>query len=191
MAEPLDRIATDRLILRPWRWEDRGPMARINADPEVCRYLPAPLSRKESDALMDRIKAHWRKYGFGPWAVTRRETNPNPRAEAGVVIGFVGLMVPRFSASFTPCVEIGWRLDPAHWGQGLATEAAATVLAVDAFAHHGFPEVVAFTVPGNKASRRVMEKLGMTRDPADDFFHPVLAMDDPLARHVLYRMKKS
>ncbi|WP_413204878.1 GNAT family N-acetyltransferase [Rhodospirillum sp. A1_3_36] len=194
MAKPLDQIVTDRLVLRPWRWEDRAPMARMNADPEVCRHLPAPLNREESDALVDRIEAHWRKYGFGPWVVTKREAAFDPGGETGPrtgpMIGFVGLLVPRFSAPFTPCVEIGWRLNPAHWGQGLATEAAAAVLAEDAFAHHGFEEVVAFTVPDNMASRRVMEKLGMTRTPADDFFHPLLALDDPSAPHVLYRMKR-
>lgn len=181
MADSLDQITTARLILRPWRPEDRAPLARINADPKVYRHLPAPLDRAESDALVDRLEAHRRKYGFGPWAVTRAET--------GALIGFVGLMMPGFTASFTPCVEIGWRLDPAHWGQGLATEAAASVLG-EAFNHHGFDEVVAFTVPKNAASRRVMEKLGMTRNPADDFFHPLLAMDDPLAKHVLYRARR-
>jgi RimJ/RimL family protein N-acetyltransferase len=99
------------------------------------------------------------------------------------------MLVPSFHTHFTPCVEMGWRLSSAHWGKGLATEAARAVVD-EAFDHHDFLELVAFTVPENLASRRVMEKLGMVRNPEDDFFHPALPRTHPLARHVLYRIRR-
>jgi RimJ/RimL family protein N-acetyltransferase len=99
--------------------------------------------------------------------------------------GFVGLAVPGFEAHFTPCVEIGWRLAAEHWGRGYAPEAARATLDF-AFGEAGLEEVVSFAVPENVRSRRVMEQIGMTRRPADDFDHP--NAPDGLRRHVLYRI---
>ena len=174
-------LETERLILRQWRPADREPFARLNADPAVMEFFPACLSRAESDQGVDRIEKHFRERGFGLFAAELRRD--------GTFIGFIGLNVPRFVAHFTPCVEIGWRLAAAYWGQGLATEGARATL------RHGFEslaldEIVAFTVPGNVRSRRVMEKLGMTHDPADDFDHPGLAEGHPMRRHVLYRLRR-
>jgi ribosomal-protein-alanine N-acetyltransferase len=148
----------------------------------VMEFFPSLLSRAESDALIDRIEAHFAEHGFGLWAAERRAN--------GEFIGYVGLASTRLSAVFTPCVEIGWRLDAAHWGEGLATEGARAV-ARHAFEVLGLAEIVSFTVPANLRSRRVMEKLGMTRDPGDDFDHPMLAAGHPLRRHVLYRLKRA
>ena len=175
------QLLTARLLLRQWREEDREPFARINSDPEVMRYLPALLSREESDSLMGRAKTHFAVHGFGPFALELRET--------GQLAGFLGLVVPSFEAHFTPAVEIGWRLDASLWNQGLATEGAREVLRY-AFEELLLPEVVSFTVPANLASRRVMEKIGLARDPADDFDHPRLSEGHPLRRHVLYRKRR-
>jgi RimJ/RimL family protein N-acetyltransferase len=177
-----DRIETKRLLLRGWRDADREPFARMNADPRVMEYQPALLTRPESDALVDRIEAHFAEHGFGLWAAELQAT--------GEFVGYVGLAVPRFEAHFTPCVEIGWRLAAEYWGQGLATEGARAALR-DGFDELGLNEIVSFTVPENVRSRRVMEKLGMTHDPADDFEHPLLPEGHPLRRHVLYRMRDS
>jgi RimJ/RimL family protein N-acetyltransferase len=174
-------LRTQRLMLRSWRQEDREPFARMNADPRVMEFFPAPLSRQESDALVDRAIAHFAERGFGPWAVELRDP--------GEFIGFIGLSVPRFEAAFTPCIEIGWRLAAEHWGKGLATEGARTVLE-SAFGQLGLPEIVSFTTEPNLRSRRVMEKLGMTRDPDEDFEHPSIAEGHPLRRHVLYRLRR-
>ena len=106
----------------------------------------------------------------------------------GEFIGYVGLAVPGFEAHFTPCVEIGWRLATPYWNLGLATEGARAVLDY-AFSTVGLNEVVSFTVPANVRSRRVMEKLGLTHNPSDDFDHPRLPPDHPLRRHVLYRIR--
>jgi ribosomal-protein-alanine N-acetyltransferase len=179
---PLPReIHTERLLLRRWQPEDRAPFARLNADPRVVEFLPGPLTPQESDALADRIAAHFHEHGFGLWALE----------VLGVArfAGFLGLSIPRFEARFTPCVEIGWRLDAAHWNRGYATEGARAALRCG-FEALGLEEIVSFTAAGNVRSRRVMEKLGMTRSPSDDFDHPALPEGHALRRHVLYRLRR-
>src|SRR5262249_34632003 len=141
-------------------------------------YFPALLTREESDALADRIQALIDEQGWGLWAVEVVGVAP--------FIGFVGLARPRFDAHFTPCTEVGWRLAAEFWGRGYATEAARAALRFG-FQELLLDEIVSFTATDNWPSRRVMERLGMTRDAADDFDHPGLPADHPLARHVLYR----
>lgn len=172
---------TNRLLLRRWRESDREPFARMNADPRVMEFFPEPLSLDESNQLVDRIEAHFEEHGFGLYAVELIEDHS--------FIGYIGLAVPKFSAHFTPCVEIGWRLAASCWGRGLATEGARE-MARYAFDKFGLDELVSFTVPGNLRSRRVMEKLGMTHNPTDDFDHPGLPEGHPLRRHVLYRLRR-
>jgi RimJ/RimL family protein N-acetyltransferase len=173
-------LQTPRLLLRPWQESDREPFSRINAGPRLMEFFAAPLSRAESDALIDRIQPHMAQHGFSFFAAELRAT--------GELIGMVGLAHVPFEAHFTPCVEIGWRLAPAHWSAGLATEGARECLRY-AFQELALPEVVAFTVPANQRSRRVMEKLGMSHNPADDFEHPRLPEGHPLRKHVLYRTR--
>ena len=173
---------TERLILRRWRPSDREPFGRMNAAPRVMEFFPGVLTREESDQSVDRIEAHFERHGFGLCAAELRGT--------GAFIGFIGLAVPSFEAHFTPCVEIGWRLAPEYWGQGLATEGAREMVRY-AFEVVGLEELVSMTVPANLRSRRVMEKLSMIRNPADDFDHPNLAVGHPLRGHVLYRLRRS
>jgi len=142
-------------------------------------YFPALLSREESDAVVARIDAHFDRHGFGLWAVDIPAVTS--------FAGFVGLSVPSWEAHFTPCVEIGWRLAAEHWGHGYASEGARAVLTV-AFETLALHEIVSLTAPANLRSRRVMERLGMARDPAGDFDHPAIAASHPLRRHVLYRI---
>ena len=177
-------LRTERLRLRAWRDEDRGPFAELNADPRVVRYLPGPLSRTQSDELADRLSTDLNSWGFGLWAVQRTDARATP------FIGFIGLTVPRFEARFTPCVEIGWRLDADHWGEGLATEGATEALRFG-FEEVGLDEVVSFTTVDNAASLRVMEKIGLVHDESADFDHPALPADHPLRPHVLYRKRRS
>jgi RimJ/RimL family protein N-acetyltransferase len=178
MSAPRE-LRTNRLILRRWRADDRPLFAAFNADPRVMEYLPGVLTRAESDALIDRIDRHFDEHGFGLWAVEI----------PGVIdcAGYIGLAVPRFDAPFMPCVEAGWRLAAEHWGHGYATEGALAVLA-SAFDDLGLDDVVSFTVPDNARSRAVMERIGMTRDPAEDFVHP--SAPARLRRHVLYRISR-
>jgi RimJ/RimL family protein N-acetyltransferase len=176
-----DELRTERLLLRRWRETDRLPFQRINADPRVMEFFPEPLTAEISDALFDRAQEHFNQRGFGPFAVELLDTRS--------FIGFIGLSVPKFEAHFTPAVEIGWRLAFEHWGKGLATEGAGAVLAFG-FEAFGMDQIVSFTVPPNLRSRRVMEKIGMTYDPRDDFDHPGLPEYHPLRRHVLYRSQR-
>jgi len=172
-------IETARLLLRGWQPSDRQFFATMNRDPQVMQYFPALLTPIESDRLIDRAEAHFEQHGFGPWAAELRSSQE--------FIGFIGLSVPNFEAPFMPSVEIGWRLASAYWGWGLATEGAKAAVC-HGFASLKFPELVSFTVPDNTRSRRVMEKLGMTHDSADDFDHPNLPEGHPLRRHVLHRL---
>lgn len=175
-------LTTARLRLRQWREEDLAPFAALNADPQVMEFFPKVLTRAESDAVAGRIRDHFARHGFGLWAVEA--------PGAADFVGFVGLAVPSFEAHFTPCVEISWRLAREHWGHGYATEAATAALAFG-FGDRALEEIVAFTVPANILSRRVMGRLGMRRSPADDFEHPAIAEGHPLRSHVLYRLRRA
>lgn len=176
-------LTTSRLTLRPWRESDREPFARMNADPQVMEFLATRPSREESDAMVDRIETLFREHGFGLWAAELRRDG----AFNGAFIGFVGFDIPSYEAPYSE--ELGWRLAVEHWGQGLATEGAQAVVGY-AFQTLGFREIVATTVPANTRSRRVMEKLGMTHDSANDFEHPLLREGHSLRRHVLYRLRR-
>jgi ribosomal-protein-alanine N-acetyltransferase len=144
-------------------------------------FFPSTLTREESDARVTRDREHFDRHGFGKWAI-------EVPGEAGF-IGYVGLVFVPFEAHFTPCVEIGWRLAPPYWGRGYAREAAAAAFDFG-FGPLGLDRIVAFTVPANVRSRRVMERLGMAHDPADDFDHPNVPRDHPLSRCVLYRIAR-
>ena len=153
----------------------------MNADPRVSEYLPTVLTRELSDAFVARAEAHHDQHGYGLWAIEVPGVAP--------FAGFVGLSTPRFDAHFQPSVEVGWRLGAEHWGRGYATEGARAALAFG-FDVLRLAQIVSFTVPANARSRHVMEKIGMTHDPADDFDHPFLAEGHPLRRHVLYRISR-
>lgn len=172
-------LRTERLILRPWRQDDFDPFAAMSADPKVMEHFPSTLTREESDAVAERLKAHIETHGFGFWALEVPGIAP--------FIGFAGLLHVSFEAPFAPAVEIGWRLAPAWWGKGYATEAARASLA-HGFGPLGLAEIVSFTIPANTRSQAVMQRLGMARDPADDFNHPRVPDRHPMRRHVLYRL---
>jgi ribosomal-protein-alanine N-acetyltransferase len=175
------RLVTERLVLRCWQPSDREPFAELNADPEVMRYFPAPLDRRASDAFADRIEAAFAERGYGLWAVEVVAT--------GEFIGFTGLAWQTFEAHFTPAVEVGWRLARSAWGHGYASEAARAALEFG-FGTAGLDEIVSMTTETNLRSRAVMERIGMTRRPEDDFEHRSLPEGHPLRPHVLYRIAR-
>lgn len=177
----IPQLRTERLLLRGWTEADLAPFAALNADPRVMELLLGPLARSESDALAQRMQSRFEELGFGWWVVEA----PGHAKFAGVL----GISAPRFTAPFTPCVEIGWRFAAEHWGRGYATEAAREVLRFG-FEDVGLEEIVAFTVPHNRRSRAVMERLGMTRREEDDFDHPLVEPGHALLRHVLYRLDR-
>jgi len=145
-------------------------------------HFPATLTRDESDALVERIGAGFAEHGFGLWAVEVPGVAP--------FIGFVGLAVPTFDAPFMPAVEVGWRLDRPWWGRGYATEGGQAALAFG-FREAGLDEIISMTSTTNAASAAVMRRLGMHRDPADDFDHPRIPTGHRLRRHVLHRLRRT
>ncbi len=177
-------LTTKRLCLRPWKETDWIPFFEMNSDPRVMEFFPAMLSQEESLRMGKRLQAKIEERGWGFWAVSI----PG-KAE---FIGFIGLNFidhDTLPVPFTPATEIGWRLAFEHWGQGYATEGATACLAYG-FETLKLSAIVAFTAASNTRSRNVMEKLGMQRDPQDDFDHPKVPATSPLRKHVLYRLSQ-
>jgi len=174
-------IRTERLVLRGWRDEDRAAFAALNADPQVMEHFMHTLDRATSDAEAEVMATNLELDGWGQWAVTLPEDDR--------FLGFTGMDVVDFPAGWTPATEIGWRFARHAWGHGYATEAARAVLAY-AFGELVLDEVVSFTATTNVRSQHVMQRLGMHRDPADDFDHPRVPAGHRLRRHVLYRLRR-
>lgn len=174
-------IRTKRLLLRGWQDNDLQAFSLINQDPLVMAHMPNLLTLEETKAFISKMSAHHAAHGFGPMALTLNSS--------GELIGYVGLKHIEFQASFTPAVEIAWRVASQHWNQGYATEAAQAVLEYG-FQSLGLNEIISMTVAANTSSIRVMEKIGMKRDSTDDFAHPALPKEHQLSKHVLYRIKK-
>ena len=177
----IDELRTERLLLRRWRPEDHAPHAAMNADPRVMEYFPATRTREESDRSIALMEEHFAQHGFGLWALEVPGVTP--------FAGIVGLNVMSIDVPFLPALEVGWRLAFEHWGRGYATEAARA--SVEYAFGRGYDEVVAVTAVQNLRSRRVMEKLGMTCDPAENFEHPSVPEGSHLREHVLYRLPRA
>lgn len=154
----------------------------MNADPRVMEFFPSAFTRNEADEVAARLRERLETNGFGWWVAETKED--------GSFAGVIALQMVPFEAAFTPALEVGWRLPVSAWGKGFATEGGAAALR---FARErlGYDEVVAMTAAINVRSRRVMERLGMTYDPADDFAHPRLEEGHRLRPHVLYRSRPS
>jgi ribosomal-protein-alanine N-acetyltransferase len=184
-VEPGPRLLTERLVLRRWRPEDRAPFAEINADPAVMEFFPSVLTSTESDALAERADGEFDERGYGLFAVEVADGEP--------FVGFVGLHAFTLDEPsplpFAPGVEVGWRLAADAWGRGYAPEAARACLAFG-FDQIGFDEIVSFTSVVNERSQTVMHKIGMRRNPTDDFEHPRVPAGHLLRPHVLYRIQR-
>lgn len=172
-------LETERMILRDWVDDDLEPFAAINADPAVMRHFSVVLDRAGSDELVRKIKTHCQSFGFGLFAMERRND--------GALLGFTGLAAVPFTAHFTPAMEIGWRLGSQYWGRGYATEAATEVVRF-AFEDAALGDLVSMAVPANEPSIAVMQRIGMRHDAVDDFDHPAFPLGHRLSRHVLYRL---
>ena len=182
MKNELLVLKTDRLILRPWRGADRAPFAEFNADPKVMEFYTKILSRKESDELIEKFQREFDERGYGFWALEA----------PGIAdfIGYVGLNYWQLNRPFAPCIDIGWRLGSPYWGNGYAFEGAVAALRYG-FEILGFSEIVAMATVGNIRSRRLMERLQMQSNPAENFEHPKLPKGHPLSWRVLYRLSSS
>jgi RimJ/RimL family protein N-acetyltransferase len=170
------RISTERLVLRSWRDEDIGRFTDMVLAPQFSDYLsPIAGPAAARDWVMSK-RSHFDRHGFGPWVVELAQTRE--------FIGCIGLSVVPYQASFTPAVEIAWRVAEGFRRCGYATEAARAALA-DGFGRLRLREIVANTSPANLPSRRVMTAIGMKYDL--DFEHPLLPIGHPLRQQVLYR----
>ena len=146
-------LETPRLVLRRWRAADVVPLAAINADPEVMRWIGTGQVRdlSQTQAAVEALEREWDRIGIGLFAVEVRAT--------GALAGLTGLAVPHFLPEIMPAVEIAWRLGKPFWGDGIATEAARAALE---FGLAGRDRIVAIVQIGNVASERVMQKIGMS-----------------------------
>lgn len=167
---------SERLGFRRWKTSDHAPFAALNANPDVMEFFPKTLSRTESDALIERIEAHFEGKGYGLWAVERKED--------GAFIGFIGLLDVNFDIGIEDATEIGWRLEQKFWKKGYATEGAKACLAY-AFEELGKKEIYSFTSTVNTPSEAVMKRIGMKK--AGEFEHPRVPEGSPLRKHVLYK----
>ena len=179
MAGP--ELRTERLLLRRWRPADRETFAAINADPAVMEHFPGLQSPEVSNEMVAHFERGFERDGFGLWVVEIFGELP--------FAGFVGLARVPAKMPFAPAVEVGWRLTPSAWGRSIAYEGACAALGFG-FGEVGLEEVVSMTTVSNVRSRRLMERLGMHRDPDEDFMHPLIAPDDRTAPHVLYRLRR-
>ncbi|MBT2444552.1 GNAT family N-acetyltransferase [Streptomyces sp. ISL-36] len=170
----MTEIRTPRLLLRRWTDDDLVPMAEINADPEVMRWIGDGSVRdlEQTAEDIERWEEEWDDEGFGLFAVEL--------LASGELIGFAGLSVPDFLPEVLPAVEIGWRLGRQYWGHGYASEAAHAALEF-ALQDRGLDRVVSITHISNTASENVMRKLGMV--PERDTNHPVFGV--PLRVHAI------
>lgn len=173
-------LRTSRLLLRQFRDSDLEPLIAMGTDPVVMKHFVSLMTREQTEAMYGRIKEHWEKNGFGVFAVEI----PGVTEFAG----FIGLIYPRFEASFTPCIEILWRLIPSVHNKGYCTEAA--IACIEWGLHvKGFEEILSFAVPQNIPSWRVMEKSGMTR--IGEFDHPLVEEGHALRRHLIYSIRRN
>lgn len=179
MTQRFDTLRTERLVMRRWREADREPFAAMNADPAVMEFFPAPLDRAASDALIDRIEDHFRRQGFGLWALEVAGTSE--------FIGFTGLNPMPDGVPGAGGMEVGWRLARQAWHRGYATEAAQAAVDV-AFHGANLPELWSLTSLLNTPSQAVMRRLGMT--PHACFDHPLVEPGHRLRRHIVYWMAR-
>ena len=174
-------LETERLILRIWSEGDLDAYYQINQDQRVTEFLLITPTMEQVKEFIHSMNEQYKQLNYTLFAAIEKSSN--------TLIGFIGLNPPKWESHFTPCVEIGWRLGSKYWGKGYATEGAKAVVAYG-FNQCHLNEIVSFTVPENIRSRRVMEKLGMTHDVADDFNHPLVPSDHKLLKHVLYRINR-
>lgn len=177
---PTSYLETERLKLRQWCQADKPLMQEMQTDPEWMENFPFTRTHKESDAQLEKLAREIDEKGFGFFALELKESFE--------LVGFTGLHIPGWDPPFGACIEIGWGLRKAWWGQGLVSEAAKCCLE---FARDdlGLKEVLSFTTPENIKSIAVMERIGMERVQGGDFMHPKIDPDSPFALHVLYRVR--
>jgi len=173
-------IHTERLTLRAWETNDLLDCIEMNLDKEVMKYFLSVLTKEQTIEFYDRVQKHFLENGFGLYVVENTITQE--------FLGYTGFMIANFEASFTPCVEIGWRFKKQYWGKGYATEAAKACLNYG-FDTLGFDKIYSFTATPNIKSENVMKRIGMIK--TGTFSHPKIDKEHILNLHVIYEIEKS
>lgn len=173
-------IESPRLLLRSWKESDNDALIKMNLDLLVMKYFPQLISPEETFNQIQRIKQHFVEFNYGLFALELKQENR--------FIGFTGFSHPQFNSFFTPCVEIGWRIDSTYWQKGYGTEAAKACLNFG-FKTLGFEKVYSFTSIHNKASEKLMQKIGMQK--ITEFDHPKIEPLHYLCKHVLYHINRT
>jgi len=173
-------IHTERLTLRAWETKDLLDCVEMNLDKEVMKYFLSVLTKEQTIEFYDRVQKHFLENGFGLYVVENTITQE--------FLGYTGFMIANFEASFTPCVEIGWRFKKQYWGKGYATEAAKACLNYG-FDTLGFDKIYSFTATPNIKSENVMKRIGMIK--TGTFSHPKIDKEHILNLHVIYEIEKS
>lgn len=173
-------LSTERLILRTWETKDVEECIEMNQDADVMKYFPTILTKEQTIQFYDRVQKHFLDNGFGLYVVENKKTK--------AFMGYTGFMIANFEASFTPCVEIGWRFKKQYWGNGFATEAAKACVQYG-FSKLGFDKIYSFTATSNIKSENVMKRIGMVK--TGTFSHPKIDKDHILNEHVIYKLDKN
>jgi RimJ/RimL family protein N-acetyltransferase len=165
-----ERFESERLVYERIVREHADELASLMRDPDVMRTLwPSAIhpTEEQISSSLNRKVVHWERHGFGMWLLRERTSGE-----------FLGRGGPQYTDVLSArAVEVGWAIVPARWGEGFATELA--IASVDkVFTHLQLREVIAFTLPDNIASRRVMDKAGFAYER--EIVHAGLP-------HVLYR----
>ncbi|ARF53435.1 GNAT family N-acetyltransferase [Streptomyces gilvosporeus] len=170
----MTEIRTPRLLLRRWHDDDLAPMADINADPRVMRWVDDGSVRDLDHTAEDieRWEEEWEEEGFGLFAIEL--------LASGELAGFTGLSVPESLPELGHAVAISWRLGSQFWGQGYGSEAAQATLEF-ALQDRGLDRVISISRSGNRASENVIRKLGMVLER--ETAHPVYGF--PLRVHTI------
>ncbi|PZX51310.1 GNAT family N-acetyltransferase [Algoriphagus chordae] len=176
VPKPPILFASERLGFRCWHVTDLDAFSKMNADKETMTYFQKALPIAESQALMDRMNKLYADRGHCYFAVELLESEE--------FLGMIGLGIKSFIAPFTPCIDIGWRIQRKFWNQGYATEGAQRCIE---FAKElGISELYSLASSKNVASTRVMQKIGMSYQY--DFEHPDLKKYPRLQPCSLYKI---
>jgi RimJ/RimL family protein N-acetyltransferase len=176
---PAYLFTSERLGFRNWKESDLAPMAAISGDKEVMEFFPGPQTKEYTGDFIKRMQVEFDVKGHCYFAVERLDTK--------TFIGFIGLHEQTFESDFTPCIDIGWRLDKKVWNKGYATEGAKRCLDF-AFNELNLDRVYSITPAVNVKSERIMEKIGMHK--VKNFIFDLLKDDDRLKDCVLYNINK-
>lgn len=173
-------LETQYLILRQWREADFEFYATLTSNQEVMKFFPKTLTKEESRRAGEKFRRLLNENSWGFWAVEEKSS--------GRFLGYAGLHAPQTQFPFSPCVEIGWRMEDRYWENGYVQEAGEAILK-SAFEEIGLDEIVYFSSIHNHKAESVVNRLGMKKED-EIFYHPFVEIGHPLSEHYLYKIRR-